>query len=172
MNPADRAGRRARLNNRTSSVSAKGHRQPENPVPVFSCADRGAARDQSMQRCIFPRAAVPLLPLCSLHGSATGPVFSRTLTELQAEFTTQSSNSLPITVDGATRETGCRARTRPGGRRYPPDSRDGATGERIGRTNGDAMNVLDRSRAAAGPADLVAVHLGPRIVRKSDKGEK
>jgi hypothetical protein len=67
VNPADRTGRRAGLNNRTSSVLAKGRRQPANTVLVFPCAARGVAPGQRVQRSILQGVAVPLY----LHGSRT-----------------------------------------------------------------------------------------------------
>ena len=69
MNSAEQARRLATLNDRRSSVLAKGHRQPANFRSGFSSAGRGLAREQRQR----------LLPSWSLHGSTTGLKFVRTL---------------------------------------------------------------------------------------------
>jgi hypothetical protein len=161
VNPADRTGRRAGLNNRTSSVLAKGRRQPANTVLVFLCAARGVAPGQRVQRSILQGVAVPLLPSWLPHGGATRPMFARTLTELQTELPALPVNSLHITVDGATHESLVAERKHAlvvdAIRRVLEAAR---TGERVGGTNGDARNVIRPKPGGRDPLDSVAADLG------------
>ncbi len=75
---------------------------------------------------------------------ATGPMFARTLTELQAELSALSPNSLHFTVDGAAHESLVAERERAlvvvdAFREILKAAR---AGEHGGGTDGDAMNVI------------------------------